>query len=72
MEYAILWHIPKKKKKSEISKYEISNLTTCMVLAKGKKKKSSFTVSFFNSLTDLTTRINLKTPSISLFLADAV
>ena len=29
----------KKKKKSEISKYEISNLTTCMVLAKGKKKR---------------------------------
>ena len=28
------------KKKSEISKYEISNLTTCMVLAKGKKKRA--------------------------------
>ena len=40
----ILWHIPKysikKKKKTEISKYEISDLTTRMVLAKEKKKKA--------------------------------
>ena len=32
-----LWHILKKKK-SEISKFETSDLTTHMVLAKGKKK----------------------------------
>ena len=59
----------------EISKYEISDLTTRMVLAKGKKKKKKLphlTVSLFNSLTDLTTHINLKTLSISLFLVDAV
>ena len=64
--YSKIFH---KKKKIETSNYEISDLTTRMVLAKGKKKKkSSLTVSLFNSLTDLTTRINLKT----LFVADAI
>ena len=52
-----------KNKKTEISKYEISDFTR--MASKRKEKKSSLTVSLFNSL-------NLKTLSISLFLADAV
>ena len=37
MAYSKIFH-KKKKKKSEISKFETSDLTTHMVLAKGKKK----------------------------------
>ena len=44
-----LWHIPKKK--SETSKYEISDLTTCMVLAKKKKRAPSQSLSLTLSQT---------------------